>query len=202
MPQRHPPIGDPTLRCSCDRQAGVPQERVGQVRSAAHTLDARCAWSITSAKLLAVRSASSTALRLDHRPSTGCIDPVRHQPGSGARAVCRPGSSPPALPAQHDDGKQPGLDLAISWLPARAAAALQLPDEEAPRQRHPPARRRNAALRELVLEMPPRIVADALGHSAQVTEKHAEDAGRTWVTYAPYRSRRGSIGGEPDTIQR
>jgi hypothetical protein len=50
--------------------------------------------------------------------------------------------------------------------------------------------------------MPPRIVAAALGHSAQVTEKHAEDAGRTWVTYAPYRSRRGSIGGEPDTIQR
>jgi hypothetical protein len=28
------------LRCSCDRQAGVPQERVGQVRSAAHALDA------------------------------------------------------------------------------------------------------------------------------------------------------------------
>jgi hypothetical protein len=41
---------------------------------------------------------------------------------------------------------------------------------------------RNAALRELVLEMPPPIVADALGYSAQVTEKHAEDAGRTWVT--------------------
>jgi hypothetical protein len=123
-------------------------------------------------------------------------------PGSGARAGRRPGSPPPARPAQHDDGEQPRLDLAISWLPARAAAALQLPDEEAPRQRHPPARRRNAALRELVLEMPPRIVADALGHSAQVTEKHAEDAGRTWVTYAPYRSRRGSIGGEPDTIQR
>jgi hypothetical protein len=55
---------------------------------------------------------------------------------------------------------------------------------------------RNAALRELVLEMPPPIVADALGYSAQVTEK------RTWVTYASYRPRRGSIGGEPDTIQR
>jgi hypothetical protein len=46
---------------------------------------------------------------------------------------------------------------------------------------------RNAALRELVLEMPPPIVASALGYSAQVTEKHAEDAGRTWVTYASYR---------------
>jgi hypothetical protein len=61
---------------------------------------------------------------------------------------------------------------------------------------------RNAALRELVLEMPPPIVADALGYSAQVTEKHAEDAGRTWVTYASYRASRGSTGGEPDTIQR
>jgi hypothetical protein len=45
----------------------------------------------------------------------------------------------------------------------------------------------NAALRELVVEMPPPIVAHALGYSAQVTEKHAEDAGRTWVTYASYR---------------
>jgi len=60
---------------------------------------------------------------------------------------------------------------------------------------------RNAALRELVLELPPPIVASALGYSAQVTEKHAEDAGRTWVTYASYRSARGSIGSEPDTIQ-
>lgn len=32
-------------------------------------------------------------------------------------------------------------------------------------------------------------------------EKHADDAGRTCVTYASYRSRRGSIGGEPATIQ-
>jgi site-specific recombinase XerD len=46
---------------------------------------------------------------------------------------------------------------------------------------------RNAALRELVLEMPPPIVAHVLGYSAQVAEKHAEDAGRTWVTYASYR---------------
>jgi hypothetical protein len=46
----------------------------------------------------------------------------------------------------------------------------------------------NAALRELVLEKPQRIVADALGYSARVTEKHAEDVGRTWVIYACYRS--------------
>jgi hypothetical protein len=49
---------------------------------------------------------------------------------------------------------------------------------------------RNAALREFVLEMPPPMVAHALGYSPQVTEQHAEDAGRTWVTYAAYRSPR------------
>jgi hypothetical protein len=94
------------------------------------------------------------------------------------------------------------LDLAISWLTARATAAPQLPDEEIRDSGIHLLGAHNAALRELVLEKPQPIVADALGHSAQVTEKHAEDAGRTWVTYACYRSRRGSIGAEPATIQR
>jgi hypothetical protein len=46
---------------------------------------------------------------------------------------------------------------------------------------------RNAELRELVPEMPPRVAIRALGYSSQTTEDHAVDAGRTWVTYASYR---------------
>ncbi len=46
---------------------------------------------------------------------------------------------------------------------------------------------RNSALRQLVLDMPPAVAAQALGYSAQVTEEHARHAGKTWVTYASYR---------------
>lgn len=45
---------------------------------------------------------------------------------------------------------------------------------------------RNATLRSLVLTMPPAIAAEALGYSAAIAEKHASDAGATWVTYASY----------------
>ncbi len=48
---------------------------------------------------------------------------------------------------------------------------------------------RNSALRQLVLEMPPAIAAQALGYSPQVAEAHARNAGTTWVTYASYRTR-------------
>jgi hypothetical protein len=51
--------------------------------------------------------------------------------------------------------------------------------------------------RELVLEMPPAIVARAFGYSPRVTEDHAADAGRTWVTYASYRS----LSRDPDADQ-
>ena len=46
---------------------------------------------------------------------------------------------------------------------------------------------RNATLRDLVLTMPPPVAAHALGHSTQITEQHAKQAGNTWATYASYR---------------
>jgi len=46
---------------------------------------------------------------------------------------------------------------------------------------------RNAALRQLVLDMPPALAAEALGYHPSVTQSHAEGAGTTWVTYASYR---------------
>ena len=55
----------------CDRQAGVAQERVGQVRRAADPLDALVGLPDHLGQGRAGELASSTALRLDHRPSTG-----------------------------------------------------------------------------------------------------------------------------------
>ena len=49
----------------------MAQERVGQVWGAAGPLDASVGLSITSARVGPQRLASSTALRLDHKPSTG-----------------------------------------------------------------------------------------------------------------------------------
>jgi hypothetical protein len=43
---------------------------------------------------------------------------------------------------------------------------------------------RNTALRELVSEIPPPLVAEMLGYSDQVTQKHAAEAGNTWARYA------------------
>lgn len=43
---------------------------------------------------------------------------------------------------------------------------------------------RNRALQELVSQMPPPVVAQMLGYSDQVTQKHADDAGNTWMQYA------------------
>jgi hypothetical protein len=43
---------------------------------------------------------------------------------------------------------------------------------------------RNAALRELVSEIPPPLVAEMLGYSDAVTQKHAAEAGTTWARYA------------------
>jgi hypothetical protein len=45
---------------------------------------------------------------------------------------------------------------------------------------------RNAALRSLVLSMPPALVAEALGYDPKIAEKHGNDAGATWVIYASY----------------
>lgn len=42
---------------------------------------------------------------------------------------------------------------------------------------------RNAALRQLVLDMPPAIAADTLGYAYTTTERHARTAGTTWGAY-------------------
>lgn len=50
---------------------------------------------------------------------------------------------------------------------------------------------RNSALRQLVLDMPPAVAAQAIGYSPQVAEQHARQSGATWVTYASYRAELG-----------
>ena len=42
---------------------------------------------------------------------------------------------------------------------------------------------RNTALQTLVSEIPAPLVAEMLGYSDQVTQKHAAEAGRTWARY-------------------
>jgi hypothetical protein len=42
---------------------------------------------------------------------------------------------------------------------------------------------RNTALRELVFEIPPPVVAEMLGYSDQVTQRYAAEAGNTWARY-------------------
>ena len=42
---------------------------------------------------------------------------------------------------------------------------------------------RNTALQTLVSEIPAPLVAEMLGYSDQVTQKHATEAGRTWARY-------------------
>jgi DNA-directed RNA polymerase specialized sigma24 family protein len=51
---------------------------------------------------------------------------------------------------------------------------------------------RNAALRELVSQIPAPLVAEMLGYSDQVTQKHAAEAGNTWAQYASVTDRRHS----------
>lgn len=47
---------------------------------------------------------------------------------------------------------------------------------------------RNASLRALVLELPAPVVADSLNYSYQVTDKHRQNAGATYLDYAQRRS--------------
>ncbi len=49
----------------------MPEERVGQVRHPPDAVNASMGLLETSARVGVVRLASSTALRLDHKPSTG-----------------------------------------------------------------------------------------------------------------------------------
>jgi hypothetical protein len=56
----------------------------------------------------------------------------------------------------------------------------------------------NTALQELVCEIPAPLVADMLGYSDKVTQKHAADAGTTWAAYAsPAPGRSGAVAHPP-----
>lgn len=46
---------------------------------------------------------------------------------------------------------------------------------------------RNAAMRQLVLDMPPAVAATVLGYSPQVAERHAAQGGERWANYAAAR---------------
>ena len=51
---------------------------------------------------------------------------------------------------------------------------------------------RNAALRQLVLDMPPALAAAALGYSPETAEHHAAAAGQPWADYAAVKRYRTS----------
>ena len=46
---------------------------------------------------------------------------------------------------------------------------------------------RNTALQSLAVEVPPPLVAELLGYSSIVTQRHAEIAAQPWAGYAPSR---------------
>ncbi len=48
---------------------------------------------------------------------------------------------------------------------------------------------RSGALRQLVLECPPPVVAEALGYSYQAIDRHAQRAGSPWASYGALRAR-------------
>jgi hypothetical protein len=52
---------------------------------------------------------------------------------------------------------------------------------------------RLAAIRTLVLEMPPAVAAQALGYTAECAEDHATQAGASWASYASYQRQRREI---------
>jgi hypothetical protein len=56
---------------------------------------------------------------------------------------------------------------------------------------------RSGALRQLVLDCPPTVVAEALGYSHQAMDRHARRAGSPWSSYAALRSE-NSDGAVPD----
>lgn len=55
---------------------------------------------------------------------------------------------------------------------------------------------RSGALRQLVLDCPPPVVADALGYSYQTIDRHALRAGSPWSSYAALRARAPSGGSD------
>ncbi|WP_231963333.1 hypothetical protein [Mycobacterium adipatum] len=59
---------------------------------------------------------------------------------------------------------------------------------------------RNTALQELASEIPAPLVADVLGYSDQVTQKHAAEAGNTWAAYASPALHRSSRPGQQSAV--
>lgn len=47
---------------------------------------------------------------------------------------------------------------------------------------------RNSAIRELVIDCPPPVVADMLGFAHNMTTRHAKAAGSPWLSYAALRT--------------
>jgi hypothetical protein len=56
---------------------------------------------------------------------------------------------------------------------------------------------RAAALRQLVIEVPAPVVADALGFHQNTTARHVAIAGGTWNRYAASRLRSSADGSKP-----
>lgn len=52
---------------------------------------------------------------------------------------------------------------------------------------------RTGALRQLVLDCPPPVVAEALGYSYQAIDRHAQRAGSPWSSYAALRAQRPGV---------
>ncbi|HEV2809527.1 MAG TPA: hypothetical protein VGV93_03910 [Acidimicrobiales bacterium] len=53
---------------------------------------------------------------------------------------------------------------------------------------------RSGALRQLVLECPPTVVADARGYSYQAMDLHVRRAGSPWISYAVMRAHETGAG--------
>ena len=60
---------------------------------------------------------------------------------------------------------------------------------------------RNTALQSLVVEVPPPLVAELLGHSYNVTQRDAQIAGQTWAGYVTSRPSPHVPGGPAGTIR-
>jgi len=59
---------------------------------------------------------------------------------------------------------------------------------------------RNTALQQLVSEVPAPLVAEMLGYSHPVTQKHAAEVGNVWTRYASPAPRRGNASSEPRSL--
>lgn len=75
-------------------------------------------------------------------------------------------------------GVRPGQPITANWL------TIQLHNLGIR-----PRAARNSALRQLVMDMPPPVAAEALGYSPNTTERHAKDSGTIWSFYVGNRHR-------------